>query len=327
MNVLLALSGASAWYGAPAPNMDYPTAGTNRLAAGGGGSCSYRYSDHKGTPIVTSAKCDISTRDLDKGTEPGTAARTYVRALGEHDGCTSDDAGHILANRLGGKAVPINLFPQSPHLNRGAWEAFERDIAGCLDGGGASSATLEWEFHYSSSTRERPTSATYAVSYDGGCSHASQAFSNACTSSDEAALEDEAMTHIVPRIVASLNISCIDRASRAAGSGCIIHSHETGDFVLAADGFHAHLGTQLDVIHLKQRSANATYSTPTWCSSTSHLTAAGNLVLALGGTAGTGAALECSSRKLDLDPGDCAQVFLDGATAEGLQVCFNGRVE
>jgi hypothetical protein len=91
-------------------------------------------------PVVVSASCSITTADLNHGTEPGTTERAYVRGLGGHDGCTNDDAGHILANRLGGKAVPTNLFPQSPHLNRGAWESFERGIAGCMDGGGASSA-------------------------------------------------------------------------------------------------------------------------------------------------------------------------------------------
>ena len=100
----------------------YPKDGTNHLQAGGGGSCTYDYETHDGSPVVVSASCSISTRDLDEGTEPGTPARQYVRNLGGHDGCTNDDAGHILANRLGGKAEPTNLFPQSPHLNRGAWE-------------------------------------------------------------------------------------------------------------------------------------------------------------------------------------------------------------
>ena len=72
--------------------------------------------------------CKISKADLDTGSEPQPTERDYVHKLGGHDSCTDDDAGHILANQLGGKAVPTNLFPQEPHLNRGTWEQFEKKI-------------------------------------------------------------------------------------------------------------------------------------------------------------------------------------------------------
>ena len=158
----------------------YPHDGTNTQAPGGGGSCSYEYTDHGGSPVVESASCHISTSDLNTGTEPDDADRTYVRALGGHDGCSNDDAGHILANRLGGKALPTNLFPQSPHLNRGAWKEFETTIAECLDGGGASSATLSWTFSYTNADARRPSTATYAASYNAGCSASKQSFANTC---------------------------------------------------------------------------------------------------------------------------------------------------
>jgi len=165
-----------------AAQVDYPHTGSNSLSAGGGGKCSYEYSSHDGAPVVTSAECSITKDDLDQGTEPSTTARSYVRNLGGHDGCDNDDAGHILANRLGGLAVPTNLFPQSPHLNRGAWESFERTIADCMSGD-ASSAKLKWTFSYSSSSSQRPSTATYSASYDAGCSSAYQSFSNECTDS------------------------------------------------------------------------------------------------------------------------------------------------
>ena len=158
-----------------------PHSGTNTLSAGGGGSCTYHYSTHDGHPVVTSASCSITTADLDKGTEPGTSQRAYVRELGGHDGCDNDDAGHILANQLGGLAVPTNLFPQSPHLNRGAWESFERAIKACMTTGGATSADLKWTFKYPSTSQTRPTTATYASSYNKGCPAASQSFDNVCT--------------------------------------------------------------------------------------------------------------------------------------------------
>ena len=120
------------------------------------------------------------------GTEPNKPARDYVRELGGHDGCHNDDAGHILANQLGGKAEPTNVFPQSPHLNRGAWERFEKAIRACMDGG-AKRAELSWTFAYASDSDTRPTTASYSVSYDSGCPAASKTFSNAC---DEGLFEE-----------------------------------------------------------------------------------------------------------------------------------------
>ena len=304
----------------------YPHTGSNPLSAGGGGSCTYEYSSpHDGQPVVTSASCSITKTDLNTGTEPGTTERAYVRKLGGHDGCTNDDAGHILANRLGGKAVPTNLFPQSPHLNRGAWESLERDIAGCMSGD-ASSASLKWTFTYSSSSRQRPTTATYAVSYDKGCASASQSFSNACTSSE--AVEQAAAATSV-----SMNISCIDDS--AASSGCLLHSQD-GAYALAADRTAVRLGKQLDVLHVRQPSVNGSYSTLAWCvSRRSHVTASGNLVLTVGATEGDGrvlqqngaAALDCSNKgTVDLDPGDCTViVHQSGASSQRLQLCFNQR--
>lgn len=161
--------------------VDYPTAGTNSLEAGGGGKCSYSYSSHDGAPVVTKASCTITSKDLDHGSEPQPVERQYVKKLAEHDGCGSgDDAGHILANRLGGFAVPTNLFPQDPHLNRGTWEQFERAIYACMTDGGAKKASLSWSFTYSSTKDQRPSKASYHASYDGGCDSTSSTFTNTC---------------------------------------------------------------------------------------------------------------------------------------------------
>merc|ERR1712127_501741 len=98
----------------------YPKVGTNDLKAGGGGSCTYHYSSHGGTPVVTSASCTISKKDLDAGCKTNAATQTYARKLGD----PGDDAGHILAHRLGGDGTePTNIVPQAPSLNRGTWEA------------------------------------------------------------------------------------------------------------------------------------------------------------------------------------------------------------
>ena len=77
--------------------------------------------------------------------------------------------------------MPTNLFPQSPHLNRGKWEEFERGVKACMTDGGAEKARLSWTFHYESSSHQRPSNATYAASYTGGtCSSSEQSFSNEC---------------------------------------------------------------------------------------------------------------------------------------------------
>jgi len=314
-------SSDSVTYPTTGDSVTYPTTGRNDVSAGGGGKCVYEYATHDGAPVVTSASCSISTGDLNKGSEPGETARNYVRHLGRHDGCTNDDAGHILANRLGGKAVPTNLFPQSPHHNRGAWEVFERGIADCMQGD-ASSAKLSWTFTYSTSSRQRPSQASYSVSYDKGCSAASQSFVNTCTSSapDAATLVEAATT----ASTASVNISCVSGGSVAPG--CILHAHGDDSFAIASDNYTMAVGKQLDVIHLTQAASNLSYSAPTWCvSSKSHITSSGNLALKLGATSGDGPGLDCSSRSVDLQPGDCSVLQLSISSAEKLRVCFNGK--
>ena len=163
---------------------DYPTDGTNSLAAGGGGPCSYYYTDHGGTPVLTSATCTISSADLDTGSGTSSTTQHYARALGGHDGCDNDDAGHVLAHQLGGcGSCPTNIVPQSTHLNRGVWEQFEAAIRDCIDGGAG--ATLSWTFQYDSTADERPSTMSYAAKYIGGsCDDASQDFDNACTDAD-----------------------------------------------------------------------------------------------------------------------------------------------
>ena len=184
--LLLATSASAATLRGGQVGVDYPTTGTNTLDAGGGGKCSYKYSSHDGSPVVTGAKCEISKADLDTGSEPQPTERDYVHKLGGHDGCSDDDAGHILANRLGGKAVPTNLFPQEPHLNRGEWESFERAVYACVKD---SDATLEWTFTYSSSKDQRPSKATYKAAYaSGGCDDASKTFENPCDSASRVAV-------------------------------------------------------------------------------------------------------------------------------------------
>ena len=98
---------------AVAKTVNYPTDGENDLMAGGGGMCEYDYEDHDGKPVVVTASCTITSSDLDTGVDTDETTRKYARDLGGHDGVDDDDAGHILANRLGGNGEePTNIFPQ-----------------------------------------------------------------------------------------------------------------------------------------------------------------------------------------------------------------------
>jgi hypothetical protein len=99
-------------------------------------------------------------------------------------GNADDDAGHILANRLGGLAVPVNIFPQAPSVNRGVYEKFEAQIYDCIVAGSkikyVSHANLKWTFTYSGEST-RPSGVTYSATFSAGadgCSTLSQRFSN-----------------------------------------------------------------------------------------------------------------------------------------------------
>jgi hypothetical protein len=156
-------------------SMTMPTVGVNHQTPGGGeGTGSYTYVSHGGTPVVSSAEVKFTRADLDHGTEPTSPVRKYAQSLGHSD----DDAGHIYANQLGGLATPINIFPQSPHINRGPYRMFETKIYDCLKTGGAESATLNWKFTYSSTSSTRPTHVSYSASFDKGCDHMTESFGN-----------------------------------------------------------------------------------------------------------------------------------------------------
>eukprot|EP00928_Gymnodinium_smaydae_P030201 TRINITY_DN22512_c0_g2_i1.p1 TRINITY_DN22512_c0_g2~~TRINITY_DN22512_c0_g2_i1.p1 ORF type:complete len:190 (-),score=28.06 TRINITY_DN22512_c0_g2_i1:173-742(-) len=153
---------------------DCPTVGNNTLLPGGQeGAGVYTYVSHGGVPVISSAVVQFTKNDLHTGSEPGSSVEKYARSLGDSD----DDAGHIFANQLGGKAVPINIFPQSPHINRGPYRKFEEQIYKCMSGE-STKATLQWTFTYESSEATRPTHVTYSASFDKGCDDMSQAFPN-----------------------------------------------------------------------------------------------------------------------------------------------------
>jgi len=156
-----------------------PVYGNNYLTVGGGSTGTYYYSLHNNIPVITSASIRISIKNMDKGSDTTSCTQSYARSL-DDDGVQDCDAGHILANRLGGPGnQPINIFPQDSSINRGSYAQFEDGIYQCITTKGASYADLSWSFSYSSTTRTKPSSVKYDVKYiDGSCTSVSKTFSN-----------------------------------------------------------------------------------------------------------------------------------------------------
>lgn len=130
--------------------------------------------------MISKASITITSADLDEGSDTTSCTQDYARSL-DDDGVEDCDAGHILANRLGGPGnEPINIFPQDSSVNRGIYAQFENDIYDCIVDG-ASYASLSWTFHYSSSSKTKPSSVEYSVKYGSGgsCTSAYESFTNA----------------------------------------------------------------------------------------------------------------------------------------------------
>jgi hypothetical protein len=116
---------------------------------------------------VVSAFGTITPDSLDNGTGTTSCTQQYSRML-EDDGVENCDAGHILANRLGGYGnIPTNLFPQNSTINRGIYAQFEGEIYECMKSG-AKIAHLSWVFYYENTKHTMPNSVNYVAKFDGG---------------------------------------------------------------------------------------------------------------------------------------------------------------
>ncbi|WP_052877928.1 RHS repeat-associated core domain-containing protein [Chromobacterium subtsugae] len=74
---------------------------------------------------IRSATAKIRPEDLNTGTKTSTSSRAFARSLG----CPHDDAGHAIANRLGGSGGDDGVFPQALGINRGQYRTHEAQIA------------------------------------------------------------------------------------------------------------------------------------------------------------------------------------------------------
>jgi hypothetical protein len=153
-----------------------PIQGHNTVIMGeGGANITYTYNLHETNEVVVSAYGTVTPESLDKGTETTSCTQKYSRML-EDDGNQDCDAGHILANRLGGYGnLPINIFPQDASTNRGSYAQFEGNIYDCMKNG-STVGHLSWTFDYESASNTMPKTVKYTAEFENGdcrslCSH------------------------------------------------------------------------------------------------------------------------------------------------------------
>ena len=154
-----------------------PEVGINKLTMGDGNAyMTYTYIQHGDYVVVSDVKATLLPESLGKGTETTDCTRKYSRML-EDDGYSNCDAGHILANHLGGYGnEPLNIFPQNHSINSGIFAQFEGKIYDCMQE--ANEGSLSWVFTYMNSTSTQPISIEYSASFDKGCSPLNEMFGN-----------------------------------------------------------------------------------------------------------------------------------------------------
>jgi RHS repeat-associated protein len=117
---------------------------------------------HSSNGELKSAFAQITPANIGKGTGTTAAARRYVRKLGK----PNDDAGHAIGKELGGDGSVRgrNVFPQSPHFNRGLQRQIEADIKKDVLAGKQVFVRVVPKYHPGST---RPHQITYQVRTDG----------------------------------------------------------------------------------------------------------------------------------------------------------------
>lgn len=157
--------------------VECPMEGKNSLVMGDGNAdISYIYEQHGEYLVVSSATGILTPLSLDNGSETTSCTQKYSRML-DDDGVKDCDAGHILANRLGGYGnEPLNIFPQDPSTNRGIYSQMEGRIYDCMQE--ANEGYLSWEFIYANSSSTKPINVIYSAEFDKGCEGMKETFPN-----------------------------------------------------------------------------------------------------------------------------------------------------
>jgi hypothetical protein len=109
---------------------------------------------------VESAFARIEPQHLGSGTRTSEAARRGARQLGS----AADDAGHLIANRLGGPGGAGYVVPQNARINRGAFRLFEQQVAADVKAGREVFVRVAPRYHGGAT---RPYEIAYQVRVDG----------------------------------------------------------------------------------------------------------------------------------------------------------------
>lgn len=110
---------------------------------------------------ILTAKATITSSDLGTGTRTNKKSIAQARGLG----FDTDDAGHIIAKRLGGSGDIDNVFPQDSRINRGQFRLFEAEIADAVKTYGSVDVSIQLEYENGGT---RPTSIVYSYTTPNG---------------------------------------------------------------------------------------------------------------------------------------------------------------
>lgn len=103
----------------------------------------------------------VRQRHLNTGTKTQASSRQHARNLG----LSSDEAGHVLANKLGGSGTEKqNLVPLHPTTNKKQYHKVEKVIAEAVRKHGRGQYYLK--YMYDSEDDTRPHTIWYSYSYD-----------------------------------------------------------------------------------------------------------------------------------------------------------------
>lgn len=100
----------------------------------------------------------VCPEHLNTGTGTNNAARENKRAKG---GDSSHDAGHLIANILGGNVDTRNIIPQPSSINRGKWRKIEKKVADAVRSGDC--VWFRINLNYANNQNRPPVSLTYCA--------------------------------------------------------------------------------------------------------------------------------------------------------------------
>lgn len=111
---------------------------------------------------IERVQATINRSDLNTGTSTNASSRAEAKRMA---GCDKVQAGHALAQRLGGSGGVGHISPQTPGVNMGAYRVFEGTVAKAVEKNG--SADVDIKFIYPNATSQMPNAIVYSFTSGG----------------------------------------------------------------------------------------------------------------------------------------------------------------